>query len=337
MKSLRLPCVFLIFACVALGTRGQSAPPVSPLLGSGKGVDHVGIAVRDLGSRVELYRDRLGFTVGDQGKHPGGTANAGIHFKKKTYLELISVNDRERAMKGDADMVAFLDKHEGTLFVGMEVESAERAAAYLRGRGFEIGGPEGGTWTPDGVQEKVPELWKSIWFVKPFDTGEHLFFIQYEPHEEFWSKLEAKYPQVKQDPSKREHANGALRLQAAWMTVKNLADSTKAYEAIGLARGSKMELSTVGAMAQEIQAGEGALLLLSPDVPGGVADKFMADRGESMMGVSIEVENLEKTRAVLKERLHQELAVYSGPFGKSVLVPGDLAAGAWIEFFDKGK
>jgi catechol 2,3-dioxygenase-like lactoylglutathione lyase family enzyme len=306
-------------------------------LGSGKGVDHVGIAVRDLDSRVQLYRDRLGFTVGDLGKHPGGTANAGIHFKKKTYLELISVYDRERAAKGPGNLVPFLDKHEGTLFVGLEVESAERAAAYLRGRGFEIGGPESGTWTPDDVEEKVPELWKSIWFVKPFDPGEHLFFIQYEPHEEFWSKLEEKYPKLKQDPAKKVHSNGALRLQAVWMNVKNLADSTKAYEAIGLARGSKMELSTIGAMAQEIQAGEGALLLLTPDVPGGVADKFMADRGESMMGVSIEVEDLEKTRAVLKRGLHQEFAVYSGPFGKSVLVPGDLAAGAWIEFFEKGK
>lgn len=337
MKSFRLPCVFLIFAYVALGARGQSAPPVSPLLGSGKGLNHAGIAVRDLDSCIELYRNRLGFTVGDQGKHPGGTANAGIHFKNKTYLELISVSDRERAMKGDADMVAFLDKHEGTLFVGMAVESAERAAAYLRGRGFEIGGPEGGTWTPDGVHEKVPELWKSIWFVKPFDPGEHLFFIQYEPHEEFWSKLEEKYPKLKQDPAKKVHANGALRLHAVWMSVKNLADSTKAYEAIGFVRGAKMEFSAIGASAQEIQTGEGALLLLTPVLPGGAADKFMEDRGESMMGVSIEVEGLEKTRAVLKERLHQELAAYSGPFGKSVLVPGDLAAGAWIEFFEKGK
>ena len=55
------------------------------------------------------------------------------------------------------------------------------------------------------------------------------------------------------------------------------------------------------------------------------------------MGVSIEVENLEKTRAALNERLHQELAVYSGPFGKSVLVPAGLAAGTWMEFFEKGK
>ena len=337
MKSLRFLCIIGLFACSALGWRVQSPRTGSSLLGIGKGVDHVGIAVHNLDSSMELYQNRLGFTVGDHGKHPGGTANAAIKFKNKTYLELISVYDPERAVKSEAEMVAFLDKHEGAFFVGMSVSSAQQAAAYLRGRGYEIGGPEGGTWTPEGVQEKIPELWKSIWFLKPFDPGEALFFIEYEPHEAFWSKLEEKYPQVRQDPAKRVHANGALRLHAAWMSVKSLGESTKAYEGIGLVSGAKMDLSAIGAKAQEIQAGEGALLLLTPDVADGVTDKFMKDRGESMMGVSVEVENLEKTRAVLKERLHQELAVYQGPFGKSVLVPASLAAGAWIEFFEKGK
>lgn len=178
--------------------------------------------------------------------------------------------------------------------------------------------------------------WKTIWFRKPFDPGENLFFIQYGPHE-VWSKVEEKYPQFKQDPAKRVHANGALRLHAVWMSVENLGDSTKAYESIGLVRGTKMMLASVGASAQEIRTGDGAILLLTPDVPGGPVQKFMADRGQAMTGVSIEVEDLERTRAVLKERLHQEFAVYSGAFGKSVLVPGHLAAGGWIEFFQNGK
>lgn len=334
MKSLRLPCVFLILA--ALGMRGQSSHPVSPLLGGARGVDHVGIAVRDLDSCIELYRNRLGFTISDRATLPGGAANAGVHFKNKTFLELISVYDRERASKSATNLVPFLDKHQGTLFVGIAVESVEQAAAYLRGRGFEVGGPMGGTMTPDGAQETLPELWKTIWFRKPFDPGENLFFIQYGPHE-VWSKVEEKYPQFKQDPAKSVHANGALRLHAVWMSVENLGDSTKAYESIGLVRGTKMTLSAIGASAQEIRAGNGAILLLTPDAPGGHLQEFMADRGQAVMGVSIEVEDIERTRAVLKERLHQELAVYSGAFGKSVLVPGQLAAGAWIEFFQNGK
>jgi len=337
MKSLRLLSVFFLFSCAALATRTESLLSDSPLVGRDKGVDHVGIAVRDLDSRAELYRSRLGFTIGDKGKHPGGTANAIIYFKNKTYLEIVTFLDREQAAKSPSGLVPFLDKHEGALFLGISVASIEQAAAYLRSRNFEMGGPVGGSRTPEGVQEKVPEGWKFIWFLKPFDPGESIFLLEYEPHEEFWKKLEEKYPQLKPDPAKSVHANGALRLHAVWTSVKNLDDATKDYEAIGLPRGAKMELSAIGARAQEIQTGDGAILLFTPDVPGGAAEKFMADRGESMMGVSIEVENLERTRAVLKERLNQEFTVYAGPFGKSVLVPGELAAGAWIEFFEKRK
>lgn len=114
-------------------------------------MDHLGIAVHDLDSTVAVYRDRLGFTIGRQGKHPGGAANAAIKFKNKTYLELITVYEREKAAKSEADRVEFLDKHEGALFVGLQVSSADQAAAYLRARGYEIAGPNGGTWAPDGV------------------------------------------------------------------------------------------------------------------------------------------------------------------------------------------
>ena len=76
---------------------------------------------------------------------------------------------------------------------------------------------------------------------------------------------------------------------------------------------------------------------MSPAVPAGATAKFLADRGESVMGVSIEVQDLAKTRLVLKTGLQQDLPEYSGPYGKSLLVPGEFAAGAWIEFFEKRK
>ena len=119
--------------------------------------------------------------------------------------------------------------------------------------------------------------------------------------------------------------------------MKDLGKSTKAYAAIGLLPGAKMGLPAIGARAQEIQVGDGSVLLVTPDAPGGSTDKFITDRGESMMGISVEVESLEQARAVLKDRLHRDVAVYSGPFGKSVLVPAELAAGAWFEFFEKVK
>jgi hypothetical protein len=55
------------------------------------------------------------------------------------------------------------------------------------------------------------------------------------------------------------------------------------------------------------------------------------------MGVSIEVQRLAETQSVLKEGLHQSLTTYPGLYGESVVVPGGLAAGVWIEFFEKAK
>lgn len=71
----------------------------------------------------------------------------------------------------------------------------------------------------------------------------------------------------------------------------------------------KMALTAIGTTAQEIQAGDGTILLVSPASPGEAAAKFLSGRGESVMGVSIEVQSLEKTRSVLKQGLHQNLSV----------------------------
>jgi catechol 2,3-dioxygenase-like lactoylglutathione lyase family enzyme len=310
----------------------------SPVLGGGRGIDHLEIVVRDLSSTADIYHNRLGFTLGPHGKFPAmGMENAVVWFKNKTYFELISVYDRERAAKSQADEIAFLDKHkhEGAMALGLEIASADKTAAYLRAKGFDIVGPVGGTFTPDGVKQAPPELWKDVLFKKPAVPGDSDTIFFYEYHHEVWRKLQDKYPHLRDDPAKFTHANGAQDIHAVWMCVKNLDEATKAYEAVGFLRGAEMTLPAIGASAQEFQAGDGTILLVSPSSPAGAAAKFLSGRGESVMGVSIEVESVEKTRSVLKEGLHQDLPIYSGPYGKSVVVPGDFTSGVWIEFFER--
>jgi len=321
-----------------LALSGRAWQSQSPVLGSGLGIDHVGVAVRDLNATVEIYRNRLGFTIADQGKHPGGTANASVNFNNHQYLELITVYDRTLVAGPPAQMIAsFLDKHEGALFLGLRASPIDQTAAYLRARGFDIFGPTEGTWIPEGMKEIPPPGWKSVGFKKLPIPGGRIFFIEYI-NEDYWKKLEEKYPNLREDPTKKTHANGALGVHAVWMAVKDLNEATKAYEAVGLMRGARMPLPTIGATAQEIRAGSnGTILLVSPNEPAGVTARFLSDRGESAMGVSIEVQNLAKTQSVLKTGLQRDLAVYSGPYGKSLVVPGELAAGAWIEFFEKDK
>jgi catechol 2,3-dioxygenase-like lactoylglutathione lyase family enzyme len=327
-----------VLLLVAMGGRTWHSEPQSPVLGRGQGIDHVGVAVRDLKATEQIYRDRLGFTIGDEGKHPGGTANAGVGFSNHQYLELITVYDRKLATGPAAAMIAsFLDKHEGAVFLGLQASPIDQTAAYLRGRGFDVVGPTEGTWIPDGMKETPPAGWKSVSFKNPPVPGGRIFFIEYI-NKDYWKKLEEKYPNLREDPAKKIHANGALGLRAVWMSVKDLDEATKAYEAVGLVGGARIPLPAIGATAQEIRAGSnGTILLVSPAGPDGATARFLSDRGESVMGVSIEVQSLAKAQSVLKTGLQQDLAEYSGPYGKSLLVPGESAAGAWIEFFEKGK
>ena len=73
---------------------------------------------------------------------------------------------------------------------------------------------------------------------------------------------------------------------------------------------------------------------VAPSDARGPVAKFVTDRDESVMGITVRVENLEKTQALLGERTHADMPVQKGPYGRSIIVSSDLAKGAWIEFAD---
>jgi catechol 2,3-dioxygenase-like lactoylglutathione lyase family enzyme len=55
-------------------------------------LDHVVIAVQDLGAAKDLY-SHLGFAMGRNGRHPTGTENSTAHFNGGGYLELLTPYD----------------------------------------------------------------------------------------------------------------------------------------------------------------------------------------------------------------------------------------------------
>src|SRR5512133_3698981 len=98
--SLFLSLLFVCMPELTLRAQEQTRDSSKPsLLGSGHGIDHVGIAVRDLETAKKTYRN-LGFTVFGGSKHPGlGTRNSGPGFESG-YLELLAVWDRTKAIGG---------------------------------------------------------------------------------------------------------------------------------------------------------------------------------------------------------------------------------------------
>jgi hypothetical protein len=257
----------------------------------------------------------------------GGLKNAHAFFEDRTYLELITFDDREKA----SDIAAFLEKHEGTWFIGLEVSSADKTVEFLRSRGLDVKDPQGGTVIREEYNDIPAESWRLVEFRKPVVPDDVVFFIEYTRAREDWLR---KHPE--RDPKNFiHHPNTAKRLVSAWMAVKDLEAVTKAYELIGLPSGRRISFPQLGARGREIMAGGGVILLLEPTTPKGIVASFLSDRGETIMGVSIEVSSLAEARRIIEVNSKQQYKTYAGLFGQSILIPAGLANGAWIELFQR--
>ena len=101
-------------------------------------LDHVIIAVRDLGAAAATYR-KLGFTLTPRGLHEGrGTGNHCIMFKD-SYIELLGIVDEVGAKGRLAERVNA--RGEGGLGIAYGADNADAAAATLRAAGIAVEDP----------------------------------------------------------------------------------------------------------------------------------------------------------------------------------------------------
>src|SRR5437867_5535975 len=115
---LSLSYLFLVsMLALTMGAEEQAKDAShSILFGSGHGIDHVGIAVRDLEDAKKTYRDVLGFAVFAFGKESSGNRSGGSYLESG-LLELTTCWDPAKTVGGV--VAKFLEKHEGALFLGL--------------------------------------------------------------------------------------------------------------------------------------------------------------------------------------------------------------------------
>jgi len=75
------------------------------------------------------------------------------------------------------------------------------------------------------------------------------------------------------------HPNTAKKLVSVWMGVRDLEASVRAYEAMGFRASRKLAAPHLGARAQEIEAGQGTILLLQSENSTSKVASFLAERG----------------------------------------------------------
>ncbi len=94
-------------------------------------------------------------------------------------------------------------------------------------------------------------------------------------------------------------------------------------------------MDALEAKGREVQAGAGSILLVAGASTKNPVTPWLESRGESVMGITLEVADLEQARRALQARLHRDLPVYEGAFGRSILIPAEVALDTYIEFCEK--
>jgi catechol 2,3-dioxygenase-like lactoylglutathione lyase family enzyme len=328
-------CAALFFVCPLTDVVAQDKKQNDSVLGEGHGIDHPGILVHDLEGAKDTYRDTLGFWIQPRGVATvltSGTKTSNALFEDGSYLQLTAVDDLEKARLNRPAYLAFLEKHEGALGLVLNTSSAEGTARFLRARGLEVNDPQSRTVMPPGAKEMPPPTAWFVGFKKPVLPADSIGFVQY-------ASASAREEQIRQANAtgRTHHANTAKRIAAVWIVVRDLKAATKAFALAGLDAGEGRRFPALGAAGREIEAGRGRIVLLEPKGKTGKAASFLAERGEGIMGVSIEVSSLETARALLEKNTKQEFRSYAGGYGKSILIPAELAHGVLIEMFQKGR
>jgi hypothetical protein len=305
--------------------------PGATLLGGERGLDHVGVAVKDLDLATHTYHDLLGFSRPIAGKLPNGIQNVNYYFADSTYLETMIYWDRTKADW----LAAFTDNHSGALFAVLSAFSPEATTEFLSARGIKVSAPYSGTIQTAGEDAMPEEKWRTFFLpagVLPGNAAS-LYFIAYKrgPRDEFLQKLE--------DPKLRRrlfHKNTALGLRAVWFAVPDLAVAAAGYEKLGLPRGRAFKDQELGADGQVFVAGAGDIRLLAPTVDDGAVARFLRERGgPGIMGVTLSAGNVQTAATVIAEGLGVPMPTYQGLLGASIRVSPDRTLGVWLEFTQK--
>jgi catechol 2,3-dioxygenase-like lactoylglutathione lyase family enzyme len=220
-------------------------------------IDHVMICVPDLAQGIDAYR-RIGFDVQPGGAHSsGGTENA-IAFFQDDYLELLGVREGH-AREASAGLREFLAAGGGLRYICIQSDDLARDVAAMRARGVDVGDPDdGGRRTPGGQELR----WRaaSLGAKNPLP----IFFIQH---------LTPLVERRRQAPTAGQHPNGVLRLERAYVAVRDVAKDAATYaRVLGLPVPTVVRGNVIKADMAVFEIGPTGLGVAQPAEPGPAAE-----------------------------------------------------------------
>lgn len=299
-------------------------------LGVGRGIDHVGPMVRpeNFDAAVSVWTDQLGFAATPALLSPLGAKNSLIWFDDGSYLEVLTFTQLNDFT---APFVAFLEEREGAVFYGSEVVNAAQAVAFLDGAGYpntgSIPAPPLSIEATGEVLEGNP-LWYSIALTSRVGPGNSSFFLDYDEAES--QRLFEVFPSL----APRPHPNTAQKIETLWLVVADLDAAIGFYEGLGLeVKYKNKKVHYLGGRGAEVRFDGQTVALLEPDGPGLVAD-FAADRGEGILGVSLQVGDLDTALALVNANTGLGLQSFEYQGRDRFLIPASLTRGFLVEMVE---
>lgn len=231
-----------------------------------QGVDHLVIAVRDLGEATRGY-ERLGFTVVAGGRHPEGSHNALVAFADGSYLELLGFYEPSPAHRWWGALQAgggLIDFCLGSDDLGADGGAFRRA-------GVDMSEPEpGARRRPDGYQLR--------WLLaKP--RGAHRGVAPFLIHDET--------PRSERVPRQSAHANAITSLATVLVAVERLEAAAGWYAAALGGAGEPVSRAELDADGRRFVVGRHTIELLAPRRPAGVIAAWLRQRGPGPYGATL--------------------------------------------------
>jgi catechol 2,3-dioxygenase-like lactoylglutathione lyase family enzyme len=316
---------FVVGGLVALG-----GPAAAGGLGVGRGIDHVGCLVREenFTAAGNIWTQQLGFAATPVLTSTAGVENRLIWFEDLSYLELDAFTQDNA---GTAPFLAFLADHEGAKFYGTQVHDATQAAAFLTGAGYPNTGPiPAGPLTVEATGQVVgaTPLWNEIILTSVLAPDNSNFFLAYD--EALVHQMFAEVPAIAPHP----HPNTARRIRTVWLVVSDLDAATAFYTGLGLRVESRShDIGYLGAKGTRVRYHNATLTLLQPTGPGITAD-FAADRGEGILGVSVDVRDLRLAHDLVQHNTGLTLPLFRAHGRERFLIPATATHGVLVEMVE---
>lgn len=334
MKAVLLVSMLLTWA-VSACARPASAPDAhaSLSLEPRDGVDHALLWTREIDHDTSVLEDKLGFTVTTGGTFPNNVANRLAVFSDETYLELLHFTvPLEQVSSSDSRGLDFLAERDGSVGFGIRTDNLDAAAARVAAAGLELDGLSPGDYDPDGSDGPLTAAaikYRTFGFKNAPISGLDPFFVWYAPRTTATGE-----GQPRRD-ARTAHANTALRLSSVWILTADPVASSTALSRMGFSRGERIGMPIIGGAATVFTGSRGAILLVEPRGRG-VAATALQSRGPHVLGVSVEVSDLQLAQAITGRGYGRLPQIYGGPFGSAVLAPTQDDLGLFIEFHAGG-